>query len=69
MIISSFKECMSKMSTFKSRVLDCVKKTGSEACTCWQEESLGENVDDIQKCDCTFYVVDLWVLMITFFSN
>ena len=70
MILSSSKECMSKMSTFKSRVLDCVKKTGSEACTCWQEESLGAIVDDIQKCDCTFlffvFVVDKWILIITF---
>ena len=57
MNLSPSKDCMSKMSTFKSGVLDCMKKTGSEACSCWQEDSLGSNVDDIKKCDCEIQLV------------
>ena len=64
----SSKECMSKMSTFKVGVLDCMKKTGSEACTCWEEESLGTDVDDIKKCECEFHVPDYWVLIMIIFS-
>merc|ERR1719228_3052224 len=28
-----------------------MQKTGEEACSCWTESSLGENVDAIKKCD------------------
>ena len=42
------------MATFKTGVLACMKKTGTEACSCWTDSSLGQDVDTIKKCDCKF---------------
>jgi len=44
-------DCTTKMSTFKSGVLACMGKTGSEACSCWTESSLGTDLATIKKCD------------------
>jgi len=43
--------CVSKMTSFKSGVNSCMKKTGSEACSCWTDSSLGQDVNTIKKCD------------------
>ena len=43
--------CTTYMNSFAATVASCLKKTGPDACTCWTNSTLAEEVAAIKKCD------------------
>merc|ERR1712223_2330254 len=43
--------CEEAIATFKNKTGDCIKKTGSAACTCWDDETIASSAATIKKCD------------------
>ena len=46
--------CNEAITTFKSKTGECIKKTGAEACTCWDDETIASDAATIRKCDCKY---------------
>ena len=46
--------CEEAIATFKNKTSDCIKKTGSAACTCWDDETIASSAATIRKCDCKY---------------
>ena len=46
--------CEEAIATFKNKTGDCIKKTGSAACTCWDDETIASSAATIRKCDCKY---------------
>ena len=44
--------CNEAIKTFKSKTGECIKKTGAEACTCWDDATIASSAAIIKKCDC-----------------
>merc|ERR1711892_483446 len=44
-------ECKTLMVSMKSSVEACLKKTGSEACSCWLDSDLKATADKVKNCD------------------
>merc|ERR1711892_724865 len=44
-------ECKTLMVSMKSSVEACLKKTGSEACSCWLDSDLKATADKVKTCD------------------
>ena len=49
--------CNEAITTFKSKTGECIKKTGAEACTCWDDETIASDAATIRKCDCKYQPV------------
>merc|ERR1711923_484122 len=43
--------CLEAIETFENKSNGCIKKTGSEACTCWEDKDLAAAAAVIKKCD------------------
>ena len=44
--------CNEAITIFKSKTGECIKKTGAEACTCWDDATIASSAATIKKCDC-----------------
>ena len=44
--------CTEAIATFKTKTTECIKKTGAEACTCWDDATIASTAATIRKCDC-----------------
>ena len=44
--------CNTAITTFKNKTGECIKKTGSEACTCWDDATIASTAATIKTCDC-----------------
>ena len=49
--MTTLEACGKLSKTFMDGVKDCKKKTGSEACSCWTNETLKMTFDDLKKCN------------------
>ena len=46
--------CNNAIDTFKNKADECLKKSGSAACTCWSDSTLETAAKTIKACDCKF---------------
>ena len=46
--------CNTAITTFKNKTGECIKKTGSEACTCWDDTTIASTAATIKTCDCKY---------------
>merc|ERR1719350_1600402 len=49
--ITEVNTCKTAISTFKSKTGECLKKTGSAACTCWADATIASTAKTVKTCD------------------
>ena len=47
-------KCDAAITTFKSKSNACIKKSGSEACSCWEDKEIESASKTIKTCDCKY---------------
>ena len=48
--------CSTAMNSFAATVTACLKKTGSDACSCWDNSTLADEAKTIKGCDSKFFL-------------
>ena len=46
--------CNAAITIFKNKTGECLKKTGSAACTCWDDTTIASAATTIKTCDCKY---------------
>ena len=52
-------ECNDAIKVFKVKTTACIKKSGSEACTCWDDKAIETASSTIKKCDCKYFELNI----------